>query len=80
MMPTPNPKVAVQLQKAKEELARLKEEKLRVYPPNPNPLARSDSYPRDYTDDQIRQRNELVRQLEALEQRVDALQDQLYQK
>ena len=79
-MPTPNPKIAEQLKQAKEELARLKAEKLRLYPPNPHPLAQPDSFPRDYAPEQIRYRNELVRKIEALEQRIELLQDQLYQK
>ncbi len=79
-MATPNPKIAEQLKQSKEELARLKAEKLRLYPPNPHPLAQPDTYPGNYTPEQIRYRNELVRKIETLEQRVEMLQDQLYQK
>ncbi len=79
-MPTPNPKVAAELQKAREELARLKAEKLRLYPPNPHPLAEPDRYPRDYTAEQIRHRNELVAQIESLEHRIDELELRLYSK
>ncbi len=79
-MPTPNPKIAEQLEQAKQELARLKSEKLRLYPPNPHPLAQPDKYPHDYSPEQIRYRNELVRKIEALEAQIEKLQDQMYQK
>ncbi len=79
-MPTPNPKIADQLKQTKDELARLKSEKLRLYPPNPHPLAQPDKYPRDYSPEQIRHRNELVSKIEALERQIELLQDQLYQK
>ena len=79
-MPTPNPKIAEELKQAKEELGRLKSEKSRHYPPNAHPLAQADRYPRDYSAEQIRHRNELVRKIEALEQQIERLQDQLYQK
>ena len=79
-MPTPNPKTAEQLKKAKDELARLKAEKLRLYPPNPHPLAQADEYPRNATPEQIRYRNQLVSQIEMLEKQIELLQDQLYQK
>lgn len=79
-MSTPNPKIADQLKQAKDELARLKSEKLRLYPPNPHPLAQPDKYPSDYSPDQIRYRNELVRKIEELERQIESLQDQLYQK
>ena len=79
-MPTPNPKIAEQLKQAKEELARLKAEKLRLYPPNPHPLAQPDTFPGSYTPEQIRQRNQLVAKIEILEKQIELLQDQLYQK
>ncbi len=79
-MPTPNPKIADQLKQLNDELARLKSEKLRLYPPNPHPLAQPDKFPGDYSPEQIRHRNELVRKIEALEAQVEKLQDQLYQK
>lgn len=79
-MATPNPKIAEQLKQAKEELTRLKSEKLRLYPPNPHPLAQPDAYPGDYSPEQIRQRNQLVGQIEMLEKQVELLQDRLYQK
>ncbi len=79
-MPTPNPKVAAELQKAKEKLARLKSEKLQLYPANPHPLAEPDRYPHAYTAEQIRHRNELVAQIESLEHRIDELQLRLYSK
>ena len=79
-MPTPNPQIAEQLKQAQDELARLKAEKLRLYPPNPHPLAQPDAFPGNATPEQIAYRNDLVRRIEALEAQVDALQDQLYQK
>lgn len=79
-MPSQNQAVAVQLQQAKEELARVKAEKLRLFPPNPHPLAQPDTYPGSYTPEQIRQRNQLVAQIEMLEKQIETLQDQLHQK
>lgn len=79
-MPTPNPKIAEQLKQAKNELARLKSEKLRLFPPNPHPLAQPDAYPGNATPEQIRQRNQLVAQIEMLEKQIESLQDRLYQK
>ncbi len=79
-MPTTNPEVAERLRQAKEELARLKAEKLLLYPPNPHPLAQPDTFPGNYTPDQIRYRNELVGKIEEFERRVESLQDQLYSK
>ena len=77
-MPAQNPTIAAELKRAKEELARLKAEKTRLFPPNPHPLAQPDTYPTDYTQAQIRQRNEIVSKIEALEQQLEMLQDQLY--
>lgn len=77
-MPTPNPIIARQLRDARAELARLKAEKLRLFPPNPHPLVQPDTFPRDATPAQIRQRNELVARIEALEQQIEELQAQLY--
>jgi hypothetical protein len=79
-MPSQNPQVAEKLRQAKEELARLSEEKLRLYPPDPHPLAEPSHYPRDYTPEQIAYRNRLVAHIEELEQQIEELQDRLYQK
>ena len=79
-MPTPNPQIADELEQAKEELSRLKAEKLRLYPPEPHPLAQPDRYPKEYTQDQITRRNELVERIEELETRIEELQNRLYQK
>jgi hypothetical protein len=76
----PNPKMAEQLKQAKEDLARLKAEKLRLYPPNPHPLAQPDTFPGNYTTEQIGYRNQLVGKIETLEKQIELLQDQLYQK
>lgn len=77
-MATPNPRIAAELQKAKDDLAKLKAEKARLYPPNPHPFAEPDKFPNQYTPDQIEYRNQLVAQIEALEQRIQDLQDRLY--
>jgi hypothetical protein len=75
-----NPQVAAELQQAKEELARLKAEKLRLYPPNPHPLAQADRFPLEFSPDQIAHRNQLVERIEELEKRIAVLGDHLYQK
>jgi outer membrane protein TolC len=72
-MSASNSNNALELAKAKEELARLKAEKLRLFPPNPHPLAQPDQFPKNATPEQIRQRNELVARIEELEKRVEAL-------
>ncbi len=79
-MSTPNPTIAQELIQAKEKLAQLKAEKLRLYPPNPHPLAQPDQYPGNYTPEQIQQRNQLIAQIEMLEQRIEDLQDRLYRQ
>ena len=79
-MATPNPNIAEQLKQTKEQLAQVKAEKLRLFPPNPHPLAQPDAYPGNYTAAQIRQRNELVSKIEMLEKQVESLQEQLYRK
>jgi hypothetical protein len=77
-MPIPNPQAAEELRQAKEELARLKAEKLRLYPPDPHPLAEPSRYPREYTPEQIDYRNRLVARIEEMEKRIEDLQDRLY--
>jgi hypothetical protein len=79
-MSTQNPQVAGELQQAKEELARLKAEKLRLYPPDPHPLAQPSRYPDEYTPDQIAHRNQLVDRIEELEKQIEELEDRLYQE
>jgi len=79
-MATQNPRIAEALKKAREGLEQIKAEKLRLYPPNPHPLAQPDAYPGNYAPEQIRQRNQLVAQIEMLEKQIELLQDQLYQK
>jgi uncharacterized protein Yka (UPF0111/DUF47 family) len=78
IMPGQNPTIALELKQAKEELERLKAEKLRLYPPDPHPFVEPSSYPSDYTADQIAHRNRLVARIEELERRIDELQDRLY--
>lgn len=79
-MATMNPQIAAQLRQAREELARLKAEKARLFPANPHPFVEPDRFPRDYTPDQIQQRNQLVAQIESLEQRIEDLEARLYTK
>jgi hypothetical protein len=79
-MSSQNSQVADELRQAKEELTRLSAEKLRLYPPDPHPLAEPSRYPRDYTPEQIEYRNRLVARIEELEQRIEELQDRLYRK
>lgn len=69
----PNPKNALALQQAKQELARLKADKLKLFPPNPHPFAQADTFPKNATPDQIKQRNELVARIEELEKRIAVL-------
>lgn len=78
--PTPNPIIKQQLEQAKAELAKLKAEKLRLFPPNPDPLGTPDRYPKEYTPEQIELHNRLDEQIELLEQKIDELQLQLYVK
>ncbi len=77
-MPTPNPHIADELAKAKDELSKLKAEKARLYPPNPHPFTEPDKFPSQYTPEQIEYRNQLIAQIESLEQRIQDLQDRLY--
>ncbi len=77
-MASPNPQIAEQLRQAREELARLKAEKARLFPANPHPFVEPDRFPRDYTPDQVQQRNRLVTQIENLEQRIEDLESRLY--
>ena len=79
-MPMPNTAIAAQLQQAKDELARLKAEKLELFPPNPRPFAQDDSFPHNATSQQIKQRNEIIVRIEELERHIEELQDQLYRK
>ncbi len=79
-MATPNPRIAQQLQQARDKLAQLKAEKARLYPANPHPFVEPDRYPHDFSPEQIQHRNRLVQQIEELEKRIDDLQDQLYRK
>jgi uncharacterized protein (UPF0335 family) len=79
-MSTPNPQVAEELRQAQEELARLKAEKLQLYPPNPHPLVDPNYFAREFSASQVEARNKLIERIEQLEQRVQNLQDRLYQK
>jgi hypothetical protein len=78
MNATPNPRIAHDLAEAKDQLAKLKAEKARLFPGNPHPFTEPDRFPGQYTAEQIRQRNQLVAQIELLEQRIQDLQDRLY--
>jgi len=77
-MATPNPEISKQLAQAKRELADARAEKLKLFPPNQHPLAEPDRYPQDFTSSQIAQRNALNARIEALEKRIDDLQNRLY--
>ena len=79
-MATPNPEVRRQLDEARFELARVKAEKLRLFPANLHPLAEPDKYPKEYTAEDIRQRNLLNAQIESLEARIEELQNRQYRK
>jgi hypothetical protein len=79
-MPTPNPQVQELLDQAKAQLAAIRAEKLRLFPPNTDPLGSPDRYPGSYTKEQIEHRNQLNAQIEMLEQRIDDLQTRLYSK
>ena len=72
-MATVNLNKVTELAKAKQELAQLKAEKLKLYPPNPHPLAQPDDYPKNATPEQIQKRNELIARIEELEKRIDEL-------
>lgn len=78
--PTPNPAIQQQLDRTKQELAALKAEKIRLFPPNTDPLGSPDRFPHDYTPEQLAHHRRLSAQIEALEQRVDDLQMRLYRK
>lgn len=79
-MATQNPQIAEQLRQAREELARLKADKARLFPANPHPFVEPDRFPHDYTPEQIQQRNQLVAQIETLEQQIEDLEARLYSK
>ncbi len=79
-MATQNPQIADQLRHAREELARLKADKARLFPANPHPFVEPDRFPRDYTPEQIQQRNQMVAQIEKLEQQIEDLETRLYSK
>ncbi len=77
-MATPNPEIQRLLEDAKRQLAEVKAEKMREFPPNLHPFAEPDKYPKDYTPEQIARRNALNAQIESLEKRIDELQTRLY--
>jgi polyhydroxyalkanoate synthesis regulator phasin len=78
MIPTPHPEIQRLLEQAKRELAEAKAEKARLFPPNIHPFAEPDKYPKDYTPEQIAQRNALNARIESLEKRIEDLQNRLY--
>ena len=79
-IPTPNPEVQKLLDQARADLAEARAEKLREFPPNPHPFAQPDSFPSQFTPQQIAHRNALNTRIEELEKRVDELQRRLYSK
>jgi len=62
------------LREAKEELARLKQEKQKLFPANPHPFAQPDEFPQHATRAQIEQRNALVARIEELEKEIAELE------
>ncbi len=77
-MATPNPEIQRLLEQTRRELADAKAEKARLFPPNLHPFAEPDKYPKDYTPEQIAQRNALNARIETLEKRIDDLVNRLY--
>ncbi len=75
-----NPEIQRMIDEAKAELARLKAEKARLFPANIHPLAEPDRYPKDFTPEQIRQRNQLNSQIESLENRIEELESNKFRK
>lgn len=63
-----------ELARAKQQLAQLKAEKLKLFPPNLHPFAQPDQFPKNATPEQIRQRNELITRIEELERRIQELE------
>ncbi len=76
--PTPNPDVQQMLEQARRDLAEARAEKLRLFPPNPHPFAQPDTFPAEYTPEQVQRRNELNSRIEHLENRIEELQRRLY--
>jgi len=79
-MATPNPTIQQKLNEAKDQLAEVRAEKARLFPPNKDPLGSPDRFPGDYTPEQIQHNKQLDTQIELLEQRIDDLQSRLYTK
>ncbi len=79
-MSVPNPEVQQMLDAARRQLADARAEKARLFPPNPHPFSQPDSYPKDYSPEQIAQHNELDARIDSLERRIDELQARLYRK
>jgi len=73
-MPTPNTMSTDELVRAKQQLAQLTAEKLKLFPPNPHPFAQPDPFPKNATPEQIRQRNDLIARIEELERRIKELE------
>jgi hypothetical protein len=69
----PNPNHADKLRRARAELAQLKSEKLKLFPPNPHPFAQADAFPQNATRAQIEKRNALVGRIEELERLIKEL-------
>lgn len=69
-----NSKPTDELVRAKQQLAQLKAEKLKLFPPNLHPFAQPDQFPKNATPEQIQQRNELITRIEELERRIQELE------
>lgn len=79
-MPNPNPVVAAKLREARAELAQVKAEKLKFFPPNPHPFIQADDFPAKATPEQIAKRNALIARIEELERQIVDLEERLYTK
>jgi hypothetical protein len=73
-MPILNSKPTDELVRAQQQLAQLKAEKLKLFPPNPHPFAQPDQFPKNATPEQIKQRNDLIARIEELERRIKELE------
>ncbi len=68
------PIASQRLREAKQELARLQTDKLKLFPPNPHPFAQPDPFPANATREQIEKRNALVARIEELEKEIADLE------
>lgn len=79
-MATPNPVIKARIDELKKQLADVRAEKTRLFPPNRDPLGTPDKFPRDYTPEQIAYHRQLNARIEQLEAEIEELQNRLYVK